>query len=199
MKRQATISSFFSKKVVDKKPKTTHEQPEKESPPALNPTKKPVALGQPPALSNTELQQLHAQFAEKFGSLDKERNQKRRQIDKLMTDIKNEQTVIPHQKFTPLETQVVELKAKYPNCLLLIEVGYKFRFFGEDAKVYSNQSIYTNCLIFFFLSFMIDRVSCLTYSQFYRPKFLCSKYTSASIKRTCAKVSDEYIPFHSDY
>jgi DNA mismatch repair protein MSH3 len=38
-------------------------------------------------------------------------------------------------KFTPLENQYVEIKKKYPDTLLLIEVGYKFRFFGEDAKV----------------------------------------------------------------
>jgi DNA mismatch repair protein MSH3 len=38
-------------------------------------------------------------------------------------------------KFTPLEKQYVEIKKKYPDTLLLIEVGYKFRFFGEDAKV----------------------------------------------------------------
>jgi len=38
-------------------------------------------------------------------------------------------------KFTPLERQYVEIKKKYPDTLLLIEVGYKFRFFGEDAKV----------------------------------------------------------------
>ena len=37
-------------------------------------------------------------------------------------------------KFTPLEHQVVELKAKYPDVLLMIEVGYKYRFFGEDAE-----------------------------------------------------------------
>ncbi|XP_077241803.1 homolog of DNA mismatch repair protein MSH3 isoform X2 [Tasmannia lanceolata] len=37
-------------------------------------------------------------------------------------------------KFTPLEQQVVELKSKYPDVLLMIEVGYKFRFFGEDAE-----------------------------------------------------------------
>jgi DNA mismatch repair protein MSH3 len=29
----------------------------------------------------------------------------------------------------------VELKKQYPDTLLLIEVGYKFRFFGEDARV----------------------------------------------------------------
>lgn len=37
-------------------------------------------------------------------------------------------------KFTPLEHQVVELKAKYPDVLLMIEVGYKYRFFGQDAE-----------------------------------------------------------------
>jgi len=28
------------------------------------------------------------------------------------------------------------LKAKHEGILLMIEVGYKYRFFGEDAKVY---------------------------------------------------------------
>lgn len=139
MKRQASISSFFTKKVEDKKPKTSHKDSTKESTKESRPTAKSSKAGQAiPVLSETELQRLHAQFAEKFGSLDKERSQKRQHVDKLMTDMQNtEQKIIPHQKFTPLETQVVDLKAKYPNCLLLIEVGYKFRFFGEDAKVKS--------------------------------------------------------------
>lgn len=38
-------------------------------------------------------------------------------------------------KYTPLELQVVELKEKYPDALLFIECGYKYRFFGEDAEV----------------------------------------------------------------
>lgn len=29
---------------------------------------------------------------------------------------------------------MVELKAKYPDVLLMVEVGYRFRFFGEDAE-----------------------------------------------------------------
>ncbi|XP_027365934.1 DNA mismatch repair protein MSH3 isoform X2 [Abrus precatorius] len=37
-------------------------------------------------------------------------------------------------KYTPLEEQVVDLKAKYPDVLLMIEVGYKYRFFGQDAE-----------------------------------------------------------------
>ncbi|KAL8126117.1 hypothetical protein AgCh_013416 [Apium graveolens] len=40
----------------------------------------------------------------------------------------------PSVKYTPLELQVVELKDKYPDVLLMIEVGYKFRFFGQDAE-----------------------------------------------------------------
>lgn len=37
--------------------------------------------------------------------------------------------------YTPLEQQVVDLKALHPDVLLMVEVGYRFRFFGEDAAV----------------------------------------------------------------
>ncbi|XP_002510803.2 DNA mismatch repair protein MSH3 isoform X1 [Ricinus communis] len=39
------------------------------------------------------------------------------------------------RKYTPLEKQVLDLKTKYPDVLLMIEVGYKYRFFGEDAEI----------------------------------------------------------------
>jgi DNA mismatch repair protein MSH3 len=38
-------------------------------------------------------------------------------------------------KYTPLEQQYVELKERYPDTLLFVECGYKYRFFGEDAEV----------------------------------------------------------------
>ena len=38
---------------------------------------------------------------------------------------------------TPLELQVKKHKADHPGVLLLIEVGYKFHFYGEDAHVAS--------------------------------------------------------------
>ena len=38
---------------------------------------------------------------------------------------------------TPLEEQVKKHKAAHPGVLLLIEVGYKFHFYGEDANVAS--------------------------------------------------------------
>ena len=37
-------------------------------------------------------------------------------------------------KQTPLQKQVIEIKKKYPDTLLVVEVGYKYRFFGEDAR-----------------------------------------------------------------
>ncbi|KAJ0263290.1 DNA mismatch repair protein MSH3 [Hirschfeldia incana] len=38
-------------------------------------------------------------------------------------------------KYTPLEQQVVELKRKHRDVILMVEVGYRYRFFGEDAEI----------------------------------------------------------------
>ena len=38
-------------------------------------------------------------------------------------------------KLTPMEKQVLEIKRMHPDTLLIVEVGYKFRFFGEDARI----------------------------------------------------------------
>lgn len=37
-------------------------------------------------------------------------------------------------KLTPLEIQVLDIKRKHMDTLLIVEVGYKFKFFGEDAR-----------------------------------------------------------------
>lgn len=37
-------------------------------------------------------------------------------------------------KLTPMEKQVIEIKRKHMDTVLVVEVGYKFRFFGEDAR-----------------------------------------------------------------
>ncbi|KAF8522087.1 DNA mismatch repair protein MSH3 [Hysterangium stoloniferum] len=36
---------------------------------------------------------------------------------------------------TPLEEAVIQFKNKYPDIVLLVEVGYKFCFYGNDAKI----------------------------------------------------------------
>jgi DNA mismatch repair protein MSH3 len=38
-------------------------------------------------------------------------------------------------KLTPMEKQIIEIKRKHMDTILVVEVGYKFRFFGEDARV----------------------------------------------------------------
>ena len=44
--------------------------------------------------------------------------------------------VLPHgAKATPMEQQVMAIKAKSPDTVLLIECGYKFKFFGRDAEI----------------------------------------------------------------
>ncbi|KAG0337898.1 Mismatch repair protein msh3 [Podila horticola] len=41
--------------------------------------------------------------------------------------------------YTPLEQQYLEIKEQYPDAILCIEVGYKFRFFGHDAEIASKE------------------------------------------------------------
>jgi DNA mismatch repair protein MSH3 len=38
-------------------------------------------------------------------------------------------------KLTPMEKQVLEIKRSHMDTVLVVEVGYKFRFFGEDARI----------------------------------------------------------------
>ncbi|XP_066274176.1 DNA mismatch repair protein Msh3-like isoform X1 [Branchiostoma lanceolatum] len=40
-----------------------------------------------------------------------------------------------YRKMTPLEQQVVYIKSEYPDALLVVECGYKYRLFGDDAVV----------------------------------------------------------------
>lgn len=38
-------------------------------------------------------------------------------------------------KLTPMEIQFLDIKRKHLDTVLIVEVGYKFRFFGEDARI----------------------------------------------------------------
>ncbi|KAK2814417.1 Mismatch repair protein msh3, partial [Arthroderma sp. PD_2] len=38
-------------------------------------------------------------------------------------------------KLTPMERQILDIKNKHLDAILLIQVGYKYQFYGEDAKV----------------------------------------------------------------
>lgn len=38
-------------------------------------------------------------------------------------------------KLTPMEIQFLDIKRRHMDTILIVEVGYKFRFFGEDARI----------------------------------------------------------------
>ena len=42
-------------------------------------------------------------------------------------------------KLTPMEVQYLDIKRKHMDTVLIVEVGYKFRFFGEDARIASKE------------------------------------------------------------
>ncbi|KAF9919211.1 Mismatch repair protein msh3, partial [Linnemannia zychae] len=41
--------------------------------------------------------------------------------------------------YTPLEQQYLDIKEQYPDAILCIEVGYKYRFFDKDAEIASKE------------------------------------------------------------
>lgn len=46
-------------------------------------------------------------------------------------------------KLTPMEQQVSDLKAQHPGVLLLVECGYRYRFFGDDALIAAKVRVWT--------------------------------------------------------
>ncbi|KAJ3693010.1 hypothetical protein LUZ60_012105 [Juncus effusus] len=141
--KQQVISRFFSPKT----PSTSEpaSSPSKPSPkisavvsyspakrralnlsPSLAASKKPKSDNHLQTQSPTSNDSLHQKFLAKFldpPSDDSNSNSRP----------KNESS--SELSYTPLEQQVVELKRKYPDVVLMVEVGYRYRFFGEDADV----------------------------------------------------------------
>ncbi|ORX47693.1 hypothetical protein DM01DRAFT_1310070 [Hesseltinella vesiculosa] len=115
----------------------------------------------PMTSQSLEKKQRHEDFVRTFGDMQQNQSQKRMRIDAhdiLLASTSDEPMAksasplydqfankdLPHKlpatpllKYTPLEQQVVDLKKKHPGVLLAIEVGYKYRFFGDDAKTAS--------------------------------------------------------------
>ena len=59
---------------------------------------------------------------------------KQREEEDEINDEKLDEIEPRDKKLTPLEAQVRDFKRKYPSVLLLFEVGYKFHFYGKDAR-----------------------------------------------------------------
>ncbi|KAI1147513.1 muts domain V-domain-containing protein [Nemania diffusa] len=119
--------------------------------------------GQPAALGDEQEQddeqerrkkeELHRKFVQKLGRPDSIALMKRRnhQIDDETQALNNEDGEDEEEeapqltkakkkggktgKLTPMEIQFLDIKRKHMDTILIVEVGYKFKFFGEDARV----------------------------------------------------------------
>ncbi|KAI0817633.1 muts domain V-domain-containing protein [Xylaria sp. FL0064] len=99
-------------------------------------------------------EELHRKFVQKLGRPDSMALMKRRnhQIDNETQALNNEdgededEDEAPQPtktkkkgaktgKLTPMEIQFLDIKRKHMDTLLVVEVGYKFKFFGEDARI----------------------------------------------------------------
>lgn len=99
------------------------------------------------------------------------------ELEEQFEELMEEHEVIPapskKQAFTPLETQVVNIRKQFPDCLLMVECGYRMRFFGQDALnaskilgIYAHQDH----------NFMVASVPT------YRASFHCQRLLSAGQK-----------------
>ncbi|KAI1333187.1 muts domain V-domain-containing protein [Xylariaceae sp. FL0255] len=104
---------------------------------------------------NKRKEELHRKFVQKLGRPDSMAQIKRRnyQIDDETQALNNEDggddddEEEPPQpakgkkkgaktgKLTPMEIQFLDIKRKHMDTILIVEVGYKFKFFGEDARI----------------------------------------------------------------
>lgn len=113
------------------------------------------------AATQQEKEKLHAKFVKKLGRPDSFAELRRR--NKILTeeeangaaegeeDEEEEETPKPTKakkgaatkkaasKLTPMEKQYLEIKHKHLDTIIVMEVGYKFKFFGEDARIASKE------------------------------------------------------------
>ncbi|RMD43921.1 hypothetical protein DV735_g1194, partial [Chaetothyriales sp. CBS 134920] len=77
---------------------------------------------------------LHRRFVKKLGKPDSFAELRRRNKEQRPSKGKAGGRKGP-KKLTPMEKQIIEIKSQHTDTLLVVEVGYKYRFFGEDARV----------------------------------------------------------------
>ncbi|KAI1813011.1 muts domain V-domain-containing protein [Poronia punctata] len=95
-------------------------------------------------------EELHQKFVQKLGRPDSMAQIKRRnyqgdeEANEEGEDEEEDETAQPAKskkkgaktgKLTPMEMQFLDIKRKHMDTVLIVEVGYKFKFFGEDARI----------------------------------------------------------------
>jgi DNA mismatch repair protein MSH3 len=101
----------------------------------------------------SQKEELHRRFVKKLGHPDSIAQIKRRnwqiteetaQLDEDGAGDEEEEEEAPKPtkkkgaktgKLTPMEIQMLDIKRKHMDAILIVEVGYKLKFFGEDARI----------------------------------------------------------------
>jgi DNA mismatch repair protein MSH3 len=89
-------------------------------------------LGHPDSLA--QIRRRHWQSNEDTGALEDGEGEGEDGEEESPAPAKTKKKGAKTGKLTPLELQVLDIKRKHMDTLLIVEVGYKFKFFGEDAR-----------------------------------------------------------------
>lgn len=90
-------------------------------------------LGYPDAIA--QIKRKNWQIDDETAALDGEDAEAAEEDDEPPLPPKGKRKGAKTGKLTPLELQFLQIKRKHMDAILIVEVGYKFKFFGEDARI----------------------------------------------------------------
>ncbi|KAK4157840.1 muts domain V-domain-containing protein [Chaetomidium leptoderma] len=92
-------------------------------------------LGHPDSLSMLRRRELHGESDRPGLDGDEEEGGADAEEDEPSPPTKTKKKGAKTGKLTPMEIQFLDIKRKHMDTVLVVEVGYKFRFFGDDARI----------------------------------------------------------------
>jgi DNA mismatch repair protein MSH3 len=90
-------------------------------------------LGHPDSIA--QIKRRNWQITEETEQLDEEDGEGDEAEDETPAPAKGRRKGAKTGKLTPMELQMLDIKRKHMDAILIVEVGYKFKFFGEDARI----------------------------------------------------------------
>jgi DNA mismatch repair protein MSH3 len=90
-------------------------------------------LGHPDSIA--QIKRRNWQITEETEQLDEDDGEADEAEDEAPATAKARRKGAKTGKLTPMELQMLEIKRKHMDAILIVEVGYKFKFFGEDARI----------------------------------------------------------------
>ncbi|KAI1264279.1 muts domain V-domain-containing protein [Xylariaceae sp. FL1019] len=90
-------------------------------------------LGRPDSMA--QIRRRNFQIDEETQGLNNEEGQEEEEEEETPRPAKSKKKGAKTGKLTPMEIQFLDIKRNHMDTLLIVEVGYKFKFFGEDARI----------------------------------------------------------------